>query len=83
METLSLIASVILPLFNIPLIVKIIQRKSSKDISLVWAVGVWICIVIMFPSGLRSQDIVWKSFNIVNIIMFTGVFIAVLRYRKS
>lgn len=82
METVSLIAAVVLPFFNIPLIVKIIQRKSSDDISMAWAVGVWVCIVIMFPSGLKSADIVWKAFNIVNLVLFTCVFVTVLKYRK-
>jgi len=82
METIGLIAAVTLPLFNIPLIVKMIRRKSSRDISMTWAAGVWVCIVLMFPSGLMSEDIVWKSFNIVNIILFSGVFFTVLKYRK-
>jgi len=83
LEKIGLIAAVILPFFNIPLITKIIKRKSSKDISLSWALGVWVCILLMAPSGLVSQDIVWRTFNIVNILMFTGVVFVVLRYRNG
>ena len=82
-QTVGLVASVIMPLFNIPLIIKIIQRRSSSDISLSWVMGVWICCLLMAPSGFNSKDIVWRSFNIVNLVLFTGVVIAVWKYRKG
>lgn len=80
---LGLCAAVVLPLWNIPLIVRIVQRKSSQDISLWWAVGVWICLVIMAPSGLTSKDIVWKVFNIMNFILFSAVTATTLMYHKG
>lgn len=83
MENISLIAAVILPFFNIPLIWKVIKRKSSQDISLCWALGVWVCILLMAPSGFRSADIVWRTFNYVNIIFFTCVVIVTLKYRHG
>ena len=82
-EVLGLIASIILPLWNIPLIIKIIKRKSSNDISLSWALGVWGCLLLMAPSGLRSVDIVWRTFSIVNLALFTVVVVVVLRYHKG
>ena len=81
-ENISLAASVIMPLFNIPLIVKIIRRRSSADISMSWVMGVWICALLMAPSGLTSTDLVFRCFNIVNLVTFTGVVIAVWRYRN-
>ncbi|MBP6342713.1 MAG: hypothetical protein KA403_02130 [Candidatus Omnitrophica bacterium] len=83
LETISLICAVIMPLFNIPLILKILKRKSSQDISLVWALGIWICILLMAPSGFQSKDIVWRTFNITNMILFTAVVIVVLKYHKK
>ncbi len=83
MKTISLIAAIILPFFNIPLIVKIIRRRSSADFSMGWLMGVWICTLIMAPSGFTSTDIVWRSYNIVNTILFTCVVITVLKYRKK
>ncbi len=83
LETISLICAVIMPLFNIPLILKILKRKSSQDISLVWALGIWVCIILMAPSGFQSKDIVWRTFNITNIILFTAVVIVVLKYHKK
>ncbi|NQU19005.1 hypothetical protein HQ550_02500 [bacterium] len=80
-KTIGLIAAVILPFWNIPLIVRIERRKSSKDISLFWAIGVWICLILMFPAALISNDIVFKVFSIVNIILFSIVAIQALRYR--
>ena len=80
-QIIGIIAAVILPLWNIPLIVRIEKRKSSKDLSTWWVVGVWVCLVLMFPSALVSTDIVFKIFSIVNIILFTLVAIQVLRYK--
>ena len=82
-EKIALIAAIVLPLWNIPLIVKIIKRKSSRDISLAWALGVWICFVIMAPDALTSDDLVWRAFNMVNLVLFTGVMIAVISFRRG
>jgi uncharacterized protein with PQ loop repeat len=81
-ETIGLIAGIILPLWNIPLIMRIERRKSSEDISLYWAVGVWACLVFMFPSALFSKDIVYKIYSMINILFFTIVMIQTVRYRK-
>lgn len=82
MKTVALIAAIILPFWNIPLIVRVIRRKSSKDLSIPWVIGVWVCFLLMAPEGLRSADIVWRTFNIVNLILFTAVVAVVLWYRK-
>ena len=82
-KTIGFIAAVVLPLWNIPLVIKIIKRRSSKDISLSWALGVWVCILLMFPSGIISKDLTWKAFNIVNLVLFTAVVITTLKYRKG
>ncbi len=83
MEKIALIAAIVLPLWNIPLILRIIKRKSSKDISIYWALGVWICFLLMAPDGFTSSDLVWRTFNIVNLIFFTVVVVVVLAYRKT
>ena len=77
----GLIAGIVLPLWNIPLIIKIGKRRSSKDISLLWILGVYGCLILMFPSGLLSVDPVYKSFTVVNTVFFTAVVIQVLRFR--
>lgn len=82
MGKIAFIAAIILPLWNIPLIIRIIKRKSSKDISLYWVWGVWICFLLMAPDGFRSSDPVWRAFNIMNLILFSAVAIVVLVYRK-
>lgn len=78
---MALIASIALPMWNIPLIVRIIQRKSSEDISLPWALGVWVCTVMMFPQAVTSDEFVWKIFSIINMVTFSGVTMAVVFYR--
>jgi len=72
-----------LPLWDIPLMVRIIQRKSSQDISIVWAVGLWLTSVLMAPSAFISGDKIAIGFNTVNVIMLTGVVIVVIKYRKG
>ncbi len=82
-KTIGLVAAIILPLWNIPLIIRIIKRKSSEDISIAWVLGVWFCLLAMFPSGILSEDIVWKAFNIANMLLFSCVVVIVLFYRNS
>ena len=82
-EQVGLVSSVVMPLWNIPLITKIIKRQSSADISISWVMGVWICALLMAPSGFMSKDLVWRTFNIMNLILFTGVVIVVIKYRKN
>jgi uncharacterized protein with PQ loop repeat len=81
-EHIGQAAAIVMPLWNIPLIVKIIRRRSSADISMSWVMGVWVCALLMAPSGFVSKDMVFRSFNIVNLVLFTGVVIAVWKYRK-
>ena len=80
-KTLGLIAAVVLPFWNIPLIIRISRRKSSQDISLWWTLGVFVCLLLMLPSGLVSTDPVFKLFSVVNIILFGAVVIQVIRYQ--
>jgi len=80
-EIVGLIAATVLPLWNIPLVIHIIKRKSSDDISLAWVLGVWVCIVLMAPSGFVSEDLVWRCFNIMNIALFTSVMCVVVWFR--
>ena len=80
-EKIGLISAIILPLWNIPLIVRIIKRKSSSDISTAWAVGVLVCLFGMFPSAMIAGDLVFKVFSVGNLLIFSIVVIQVLRYR--
>ena len=73
LSKLGAVAGFILPFFNIPLILHIIKRKSSDDISLVWVIGVRVCILIMSPAALTSKDVAFRSFGITNLIFFTAV----------
>lgn len=81
-DKIALVAAIILPLWNIPLMARIVKRKSSRDISIYWALGVWVCFLLMAPSAFNSADLVWRVFNIVNLSLFTLVVILVLAYRK-
>lgn len=82
-ETIGFWAGVALPLFDIPLIVQICRRKSSADISVVWAIGIWASSVLMAPSAYISGDMAAIGFNTVNVIMLTAVVVAVLKFRKG
>ena len=82
LKTLGMIAAVMLPLWNIPLIVRLQRRRSSRDMSLAWALGVWACLVIMLPSGLVSPDPIFRAYSVVNILLFTAVTIQIVRYYR-
>ncbi|HBO96513.1 MAG TPA: hypothetical protein DE315_02235 [Candidatus Omnitrophica bacterium] len=82
-NSIGVVAAAVLPLFNIPLIIRIVKRGSSEDISLSWAVGVWVCILLMAPSGFTSQDVVWRTFNYTNLLLFTGVAFVTVKYRNG
>lgn len=80
-EKIGVVSAVVMPLFNIPLILRILQRKSSEDISLSWALGVWVCILLMTPQAFRSHDAAFRSFGVANLIFFSAVTFFVLKYR--
>ncbi|MCF7873563.1 MAG: hypothetical protein K9L84_04125 [Candidatus Omnitrophica bacterium] len=82
-EKIALIAAIALPFWNIPLIARMIKRRSSADISLHWALGVWICFILMAPEAFKSSDLVWKTFNIVNLALFSLVIAVILYYRQK
>jgi hypothetical protein len=75
-------AAAILPLFNIPLIIRLVKRKCSDDFSITWALGVWTCIALMTPQTLRSPDKSFYIFGIMNIVFFTLVTFFILKYRR-
>ncbi len=81
-EKLSFIAAVTMPIWNIPLIVKVIKRRSASDISLGWVFGIWLSFLAMAPGAYLSTDITVKGFAYSNILVFTVVVFVVMRYRK-
>ena len=83
MKTIGLLAATILPLWDIPLIVRIVRRKSSQDISLIYAVGIWVTALMMAPSAFVSGDKLAIGFNTMNVIMLTAVMVVTIKYRKG
>ncbi len=82
-QKIAFVGAIALPLFNIPLIMRMVKRKSSQDISLCWVFGVWSCILLMAPAAFLSDDDVWRVFNYFNVVMFTAVVVFTMRYRKK
>ncbi len=80
-QKIGVFAAVALPFFNIPLIFRLWKRKSSKDFSLFWALGVWVCIILMTPRALGSSDQAFKAFGIVNLLFFSMVAFLIVKYR--
>ena len=76
-------AGILLPLFNIPLMMRIIKRKSADDISLVWLFGVWFCILLMSPDALISKDFAFRMFGWTNLFFFTGVVVVTVKYHHK
>lgn len=80
-QSLGLVASVCLPLFNIPLMMRMIQRRSSADLSLIWVLGVFFCIVATLPAAYYSPDLVFRVYQVINIIFFSGVMFLAVYFR--
>lgn len=80
--TIGMASSIIMPLFNIPLVIKIWKRRSSSDISLTWTLGVWGSILVMTPAAIISSDPVFRIFGIMNILLFSTVAFSVLKFRN-
>lgn len=81
-QKIALVAGIILPFWNLPLILRIVKRRSAEDISIFWVVGVWLCLLFMAPASFVSRDIVWRIFSIINFILFTFVLVTVLAYKR-
>lgn len=79
--TLGLIAGLVMPLFNVAQIIRMIKFKSSHDVSIVWCLGVWTCIILMLPSALISEDTVYRTFSIVNVAFFSALVGTAVFYR--
>lgn len=82
-EKVAIISGMVLPLFNLPLVLKIRKTKSAKDFSLSWVIGVWTCMVFMLPQALRSPDPVFRAYGVMNLLFFSLVLLAVFKYRIS
>ncbi len=82
-EKVGMISAVALPFFNIPLVLRLIERKSSGDFSLSWALGVWVCIALMTPQALRSTDPAFRAFGMLNLVFFSVVTFLVIKYRRQ
>ncbi len=80
-RTLGILGAALMPVFNIPLVVRIIRRKSSNDISLEWVIGIEACVLAMLPSSLSSPDPVLRLFGLTNSISFSIVTAVVCFYR--
>ena len=82
-QALGFAGALCMPLCNIPLIARIIKRKSSDDISLPWVFGVEICVLLMVPSALHSADPVLKIFGVTNAFFFSIVTGVVWAYHSK
>lgn len=81
LDYLGFVAGMTLPLFNIPLILRLFKRKSSEDVSLAWALGVFFCLLLMTPSAWYSPDPLFRAFAVSNLVLFSGVAFLVVYYR--
>lgn len=81
-QQLGLVGAILMPFWNIPLMVRIVRRKTSEDISLAWLFGIWGCILAMLPSSLVSTDPILRGFGVTNGILFSAVVVVVLMYRR-
>lgn len=78
---IGLTVGLILPFFNLAQIWRMFKCKSSHDISIVWCIGVWVCIMLMLPSALISEDTVYRTFSIANVAFFSALVGTAVYYR--
>lgn len=81
-QVLGFFSSLILPFFNIPLMVRIWKRKSAEDLSLIWVLGIFFSLLGMLPAGLHSPDPIFKFFSLLNWIFFSGVTVLAVYFRR-
>lgn len=79
--TMGMVAGLVLPFFNLAQITRMVKCKSSHDVSIVWCIGVWICIMLMLPSALISEDTVYRTFSIANVAFFSALVGTAVYYR--
>ena len=80
-DWIGTIAAFLMPFFNIPMIMRLLKRKRSDDVSLLWIGGVWVCTLFMTPKALTTTDLAFRLFGISNIFFFTTVTFLVFYYR--
>jgi hypothetical protein len=80
---LGMVGAIGMPIFNIPFMIRVIRRRSAKDISLGWLFGIWGCIMLMLPSSLVSPDPVLRAFGACNAVMFSCVVVVVMYFRQK
>ena len=80
---ISFFAAILLPFWNASLIMRVLKRRSSADISIWWAGGVWTCLLLMLPSGICSQDNIYRVFTITNFILFSITALVIVIYHKG
>jgi len=82
-KTIGFWAAIMLPLWDIPLIIQVVKRKSSQDISIIWSAGIWATAVLMAPAAFISHNPIAIGFNIANVTMLSAVLVVVIKYRKG
>ncbi len=74
-------AAFFLPFFDIPMILRLLKRKRSDDVSLIWTGGVWVCTLLMTPKAFTSEDLTLKLFGMSNVVLFSALAFLVFYYR--
>jgi len=79
------VAALALPFFNIPLVLRMMKTKSSKDLSIIWVLGIFFCLLAMEPAALLSEDLMFKTFATANLLLFSVVtfFVFYFRFRAK
>ena len=82
-ELLGIIVAIGLPFFNIPLVLRIRNNKSSHDISIIWTLGIYTGFILLLPPAYISSDPVFRASAIMNVLSFTVVIFYVIKYRRA
>ena len=83
MHIIALGAAILLPLLNIPVIVSIVQNRSSKGFNLVWLLAAWVGFGLMAPSAFVSTERAWQVLSTLNFVLYSVLLVFAVIYRNE
>lgn len=82
-KELGYICSMIVPVFHIPLIMKLVRKKSSQEWSLLSVIGFWIATLGIQPWALMTDDRALTILNTLSLMFISVELVLVIKYRRN
>ncbi len=82
-KDLGTASSMVVPLFHIPLILKLYKKKSSQEWSVISVCGFWISTLGIQPWAMMTSDKALTILNSLSLLFISVEVVLVLRYRMK